>query len=111
MYKRKLISGDFFYARNTGDNLNLIETVKTIGGLAFPLVYCNWHLMYFSLGKRNIYVYEFMKIPEIKIGNFNYLPLIRFILIILSGIITRNTESIFSYTINDFSGFDKIASK
>lgn len=109
LYKRKLISGDFFYARNTGDNLNLIETVKTIGGVAFPLVYCNWYLMYFIIGRRNIYVYEFMKIPEIKAGNFNLMPLIRFILIILSGIITISTDSIFSYPINDFSGFDKIA--
>ena len=69
MNKRLFISGNYFYGKNNGDNLNLIETIKTIAGFAFPLAYCNNFLFYklLSLKKQNfsIILYEHIKIPEI----------------------------------------------
>ena len=109
--RRTFISGDFFYGNKSGDNLNLIETIKTISGMAFPLAYCNLYFFYFIYtkinGKSNIYIYEFIKTPEINVGGFNLLPILKILLIILFSFITKRYEKIYSFKINDFADYDK----
>ena len=113
--RRQFITGDFFYGNKRGDNLNLIETIKTISGMAFPLAYCNLYFFYFIYtkinGKSNIYIYQFIKTPEINIGEFNLLPFIKIILIIIFSFITKRYEKIFSFKINDFADYDKTINK
>ena len=113
--RRQFITGDFFYGNKRGDNLNLIETIKTISGMAFPLAYCNLYFFYFIYtkinGKSNIYIYQFIKTPEINIGDFNLLPFIKIFLIILFSFITKRYEKILSFKINDFADYDKTINK
>ena len=113
--RRQFITGDFFYGNKRGDNLNLIETIKTISGMAFPLAYCNLYFFYFIYtkinGKSNIYIYQFIKTPDINIGDFNLLPFIKIFLIILFSFITKRYEKILSFKINDFADYDKTINK
>ena len=113
--RRKFISGDFFYGSKRGDNLNLIETIKTISGLAFPLAYCNLYFFYFIYTKKNgksrIYIYDFIKTPELNTGELNWLPIIKILLICVFAVITNCYEKIFSFKINDFADYDKSVNK
>ena len=53
--KRLFISGNLLYGKNLSDNLNLIYSINSIAGMAFPLAYCNLYLWYnitFDMGKK-----------------------------------------------------------
>ena len=92
--KRKFITGNFLYGKNESDNLNLIETIKTIAGLAFPLCYCNYYVFYNILlntqriEKAPIF-YEVVVIPSFLIGGeYDLLIFIKIGLMIIFAILS-----------------------
>ena len=95
--KRKFISGNFFYGKQRGDDLNLMETIKTLAGIAFPLSYVNIYILYWICLKSDIYLesvfHQIFIIPDYLIlGKYNLFILIKLSLIIFFGVISHCFE-------------------
>ena len=102
LYKRNFVTGDLLYGKHLGDNLNLINTTKTISGMATVLSYCNLYIFIYFLEKSPI-LYDVVKFPEYDIGyGYNFLGIIKFIFLITFGIIANSFKKIFCIKINDF---------
>ena len=102
LYKRNFVTGDLLYGKHLGDNLNLINTTKTISGMATVLSYCNLYIFIYFIEKYPI-LYNVVKFPEYDIGyGYNFLGIIKFIFLITFGIIANSFKKIFCIKINDF---------
>ena len=102
LYKRNFVTGDLLYGKHLGDNLNLINTTKTISGMATVLSYCNLYIFIYFLEKSPI-LYDVVKFPEYDIGyGYNFLGIIKFIFLITFGIIANSFKKIFCIKSNDF---------
>lgn len=104
--KRQLISGDIFYLKHTGDNLNLIYTIKTFSGLALPLAYCNLLFYKTILSQEQIPIlYNTIKFPEHKFGEGDLFIVLKLILLLLFMLLSIFFEKIIFYKFNDLAGF------
>ena len=106
--KREFISGENFYGKNMGDNINLIQTISSLTGFLYPLSYCNLYCWYKILKLVNEayttpILYEVVVIPDYLIkGKFNILIIIKFVLILVFAILSHCFE-----IKNDFGGYNK----
>lgn len=110
--KRLFISGNLLYGKNHSDNLNLIYSIQTIAGMAFPLSYCNLYLWYnvtFDMGKKGQpTLYDVIKFPEYLIlGKVSYLIFLKFGLMLSFGLFSLCCEKCFKYRINDVGKYNK----
>ena len=102
LYKRNIITGDLIYGKHFADDLNLINTTKTIAGLAPVLAYCNLYIGNYWF-EQHPALFDVVMFPEYDIGNgYNFLGLIKFTFLIVFGIISNSFEKIFCLKINDF---------
>lgn len=112
IYKRNIISKDLIFKKHCGDNLNLIETIKTISGIAFPLAYCNLFSYYMILGDdilKKPFLYDTVKFPLYYIREkIDSQALIKYLLTLISIILSFFFGKICFYTINDFGSIKKI---
>ena len=112
IYKRKIISGDLIFRKHCADNLNLIETIKTIAGFALPLAYCNIYLYYILMDKETLekpFLYESVKFPLYYIREkIESQILIKFCLTFISAILSIFFGKICFYKINDFGSVRKL---
>ena len=105
--KREFISGECFYGKNMGDNYNLIETISSLTGFAYPLSYCNLYL-YYIVFKYNENIgtaifYQVVKVPDYLIsGKFSILIIIKLFLIIVFIFLSHCFE-----IKNDLGGFNR----
>jgi hypothetical protein len=89
--------GDFFYGKNSSDNLNLIYSVKALSGKMIALFYLGI-LTYFlfgkneelPIGKENPYFF----LDLLKIQHMKLILYLRYIFILLCAIITSMKEKI-----------------
>ena len=102
LYKRNIIKGDLIYGKHQGDDINLISTTKSVAGLASALAYCNLYIFcYFN--DMHMALYDVINFPEYDIGDgYNFLGIVRFLFLIVFGIISNSFEKIFCLRINDF---------
>jgi hypothetical protein len=107
--KKQLISGDLLYSQHTGDNLNLIYTMKAFSGMALPLAYCNLLLYKTVLGKGQEKIpilYNTIKFPEYKFNNgADIIHLIKLILFPLFWLLSIFFDKILFYKFNDLGNF------
>mgnify|MGYP006916135461 CR=1 FL=1 len=102
LYKRNIITGDLLYGKHFGDDLNLINTTKTIAGLAPVLAYCNLYIGNYWF-EQHPALFDVVMFPEYDIGHgYNFIGVVKFIFLIVFGIISNSFEKIFCLRINDF---------
>ena len=101
LYNRNIIKGDLIYGKHQGDDINLISTTKSVAGLASALAYCNLYIFcYFN--DMHMALYDVINFPEYDIGDgYNFLGIVRFLFLIVFGIISNSFEKICCLKIND----------
>ena len=103
IYKRRLISGDLFYSKHSGDNLNLIYTIKSFAGMALPLVYCNIiKYKIFSDEFNKLFLFDVVVFPDYYYEDMHIMGIIKFSLLGLFFFLSVFFEKIFCYKFNDF---------
>ena len=91
--RKMYITGDFLYDKQINDNLNLIKTVKIVGGYSFSLIYCNlyfWKTVdnYGKFGKVNFY--KKVVIPDYKLkSGMSIFMIVKMVIIVISMILNQ----------------------
>lgn len=107
IYKKQLISGDLLYSKNSGDNLNLIYTIKAFSGMALPLAYCNLLLYKSVYDEEQIPIlYNTVKFPVYKLDGFEIMDLIKLSLFCLFTLLSAFFNKIIFYKFNDLENIN-----
>ena len=97
LLNRTYITGDFFYGKNSSDNLNLIYSVNALSGKMIPLFYLGiLNIILFEkkeklpIGKDNPYFFlDLLKIPHMK-----QVLWFRYLFILICALITNMKDKI-----------------